>query len=58
MKKIGLSILCGAFALATTAQDLLTIENEKISLSSRGLHNQGVGKSVSIKADGIVVLII
>ena len=31
MKKIGLSILCGAFALATTAQDLLTIENEKIS---------------------------
>jgi peptidyl-prolyl cis-trans isomerase SurA len=32
MKKIGLSILCGAFALATTAQDLLTIENEKISL--------------------------
>lgn len=34
------------------------IENEKISLSSRGLHNQGVGKSVSIKADGIVVLII
>ncbi len=32
MKKIGLSILCGAFALATTAQDLLTIENESISL--------------------------
>ena len=32
MKKIGLSILCGAFALATTAQNLLTIEDENISL--------------------------
>jgi len=32
MKKIGLSILCGAFALATMAQNVLTIENEKISL--------------------------
>ena len=32
MKKIGLSILCGAFALATIAQNVLTIENEKISL--------------------------
>jgi len=32
MKKIGLSILCGAFVLATTAQNLLTIEDEKISL--------------------------
>ena len=32
MKKIGLSILCGAFVLATTAQNLLTIEDENISL--------------------------
>ena len=32
MKKIGLSILCGAFAFATTAQNLLTIEDENISL--------------------------
>ena len=32
MKKIGLSILCGAFALATIAQNVLTIEDEKISL--------------------------
>ena len=32
MKKIGLSILCGAFALVTLAQDVLTIENKKISL--------------------------
>jgi len=34
------------------------MDNEKLSLSSRGLHNQGTGKSISIKADGIVVLII
>lgn len=32
MKKIGLSILCGVFALTTTAQNVLTIEDEKISL--------------------------
>ena len=32
MKKIGLSILCGVFALAATAQNVLTIEDEKISL--------------------------
>ena len=32
MKKIGLSILYGAFALATIAQNVLTIEDEKISL--------------------------
>tara|TARA_B110000238_G_scaffold196226_1_gene236629 strand:+ start:6052 stop:7983 length:1932 start_codon:yes stop_codon:yes gene_type:complete len=32
MKKIGLSILCGAFAFAISAQDLLTIDNQKISL--------------------------
>ena len=32
MKKIGLSILCGAFALVTLAQDVLTIENKNISL--------------------------
>ena len=32
MKKIGLSILCGAFALVTIAQNVLTIEDEKISL--------------------------
>ena len=32
MKKIGLSILCGAFALVTFAQDVLTIENKNISL--------------------------
>jgi peptidyl-prolyl cis-trans isomerase SurA len=32
MKKIGLSILCGVFALATMAQNVLTIEDEKISL--------------------------
>jgi len=34
------------------------MKNEKLSLSSRGLHNQGTGKNISIKADGIVVLII
>ena len=32
MKKIGLSILCGAFALVITAQDVLTIDGHKISL--------------------------
>ena len=32
MKKIGLSILCGVFALVATAQNVLTIEDEKISL--------------------------
>ena len=32
MKKIGLSILCGAFSLVTLAQDVLTIENKSISL--------------------------
>ena len=32
MKKIGLSILCGTFAFATIAQNVLTIEDEKISL--------------------------
>ena len=32
MKKIILSILCGIFALATIAQNVLTIENEEISL--------------------------
>ena len=32
MKKIGLSILCGAFALVISAQDVLTINNKKISL--------------------------
>ena len=33
MKKIGLSILCGTFAFAATiAQNVLTIEDEKISL--------------------------
>ena len=32
MKKIGLSILCGAFALVISAQDVLTIDNKNISL--------------------------
>ena len=32
MKRIGLIILCGTFAIATMAQNVLTIENEKISL--------------------------
>ena len=32
MKKIGLSILCGVFAFAISAQDLLTIDNQRISL--------------------------
>ena len=32
MKKIGLSILCGVFAFAISAQDLLTIDNQNISL--------------------------
>ena len=32
MKKIGLSIICGTFALATIAQNVLTIEDDKISL--------------------------
>ena len=32
MKKIGLSILCGAFALVITAQDVLTIDSQNISL--------------------------
>jgi peptidyl-prolyl cis-trans isomerase SurA len=32
MKKIGLSILCGVFALTTMAQNILTIEDEEISL--------------------------
>ncbi len=32
MKKIGLSILCGAFALAISAQNVLTIDNQNISL--------------------------
>lgn len=32
MKKIGLSILCGAFALLSNAQDVLTIGDENISL--------------------------
>ena len=32
MKKIGLSILCGAFALIISAQDVLTIDNQIISL--------------------------
>ena len=32
MKKIGLSILCGAFALVISAQDVLTIDSQNISL--------------------------
>ncbi len=32
MKKIGLSILCGVFALTMSSQDVLTIDNESISL--------------------------
>jgi len=32
MKKIGLSIICGAFALLVSAQDVLTIDSQKISL--------------------------
>jgi len=32
MKKIGLSIICGAFALVTSAQDVLTIDSQNISL--------------------------
>ena len=32
MKKIGLSILCGVFALTTISQNILTIEDEKITL--------------------------
>ena len=32
MKKIGLSILCGAFALIISAQDVLTIDSQNISL--------------------------
>ena len=32
MKKIGLSILCGAFALVISAQDVLTIDTQNISL--------------------------
>jgi len=32
MKKIGLSVLCGAFALVISAQDVLTIDSQKISL--------------------------
>ena len=32
MKKIGLSILCGAFALLISAQDVLTIDSQNISL--------------------------
>ena len=32
MKKIGLSILCGAFALVISAQNVLTIDSQNISL--------------------------
>jgi len=32
MKKIGLSILCGALALVISAQDVLTIDSQSISL--------------------------
>jgi len=32
MKKIGLSIICGAFAIVTFAQDVLTIDDQNISL--------------------------
>ena len=34
------------------------IEGEKLSLSSRGLHNLGIGEKVRIEADGIIVLIV
>ena len=34
------------------------IEGEELSLSSRGLHNLGIGENICIKADGIIVLIV
>jgi|TARA_B110000495_G_C22908398_1_gene530370 thiamine pyrophosphokinase len=34
------------------------IEGEKLSLSTRGLHNIGIGRNISIKADGVIALII
>jgi thiamine pyrophosphokinase len=46
---------CNNFSLSGAKWN---IKNEIFSLSSRGLHNQGTGKKILIKTDGIVVLII